>query len=407
MRMFLLFLVVPFFFLKPALAAKVVFYLNFEGNSYHHNHGEYGKNSFKVETLKIGGKEVSINKDFSPSETKKQFFLNVIEVPSGVYDKIGLNGKVYILSSPLSLKENSVKAVFFKLHEGQIQVFPQKLLSVSKKQFFSVPSINALGVIDEDSGFVSGFIGLQSAPYGVAAFGDKVYTGLENGQLVELDRESGFVSNIISLTSVSLENKLLHSDRKIYVPEKNNNIVYYFCPETGARFTVSLTGKVKDGYYMEKTGYLSVLTKTPDTVYLLSGGSGKIISSVSIPGDAVSVTGDENAVYVADRKGKTIYRYNLTSKSLEGFPLYEEPLIIRNFGDFLFLASKGNLLVLNKMGLTPYVIFNIKNVREMSFSQDKRKVFVFTEDKNYFVINLDSLYVEFSGDTPDQIFQAD
>ncbi|SNR70457.1 PQQ-like beta-propeller repeat protein [Desulfurobacterium atlanticum] len=406
-RFHVLVLFFSFFYVSQSFAAKVVFYLNFEGETHHHHEHSHKGSGFKVETVGIGNKTISLKRSFAPEETKKQFFIGIVDVPAGAYGSISLNGKSYTLSPSLSLKDNSVKAVFIKMKDENVQVFPQNILSVSKKQFFSIPSLDALGVIDEDSGFIVGFIGFPHSPYGLTVLDGKIYTGFENGQIAEVNTENGFWSGAVSIADVSLENRFLSSDRKIYIPEKGQNTICYFCPETGARFVVSTDGRIKDAFYIKKTGYLLVATENPSSVYLLSGGSGKIISTVSFPGDIVSVTGDDRFVYAADKEGKAIYRYSFNQKSIESFPVFESPLIVRSFEDFLFLASKSNLVVLNKATVSPYVVFNIRDVKEMSLSSDGRKVFVFTGKNTYYVINLDSLYVEASGDTPGLVFQAD
>ncbi len=407
MRVIFLTVIFSIFFVSPVFAAKIVFYLNFNENIYHHNEEHnYEKEGFEIKTFGIGNKAISLNKVFSPEETQKQFFVGIVDVPPGVYSSVNLNGKTFTLPSSISLKKYSVKAVFIKVSDKGVQVFSQNLLSVSRKQFFSLPLLKALGVIDEDTGLISGFIGFSSSPFGISLIDSHLYAGLGNGQIVDIDIGKGFLYGAVSATSVSLKNKFFHSILKIYVPEKYKSSVFYFCPETGARFIVPLSGRISDAYYSEATGSLVVGTVSPDRAYILSGGSGKVVDSISFPGEVTSVTADEKALYVADKDGKVIYRYNYISKSIEVFPVYSKPLLIRNFGGFIFLSSLDNLLVLNKGSISPYVIFNIRDVREISGSKDGKKIFVFTGDKKYYVINLDSLYVELAGNLPENVFQA-
>ncbi|WP_456395225.1 hypothetical protein [Desulfurobacterium sp.] len=360
-------------------------------------------NAVSLKTININNQTITINKIYKPVEKQKQFLVTRINV-SGRVSSININGKKYILPKTINFRENPSQALFIKVNKKKLYVENQQLLNINRKVVFTIPPLNTIGVIDKDTGLIAGFIGTQNTPTGISINNNKIFVGYQNIPVISvLSLENGFHTSDIPISGDGTY-RIEISKNKLFILSSNKKRLTIYDINSGTTSSIIFPRKISDFFINYATGTILTVNSDTGNINMFSMTNGNHIGTVIIPGNIVSVCGDEKNIYAADDFTKTIIKYSLISRTSDTEELMDTPLKIRNFNNLIFTITYSNLIAFDMFSLNPYATFNIKNISELVFTGDK--IFVFSKSGKYFVIDSSSLYTETKGDIPGAVMEG-
>ncbi len=367
-------------------SAVIPIYLNFK----------YPNEQFFIKEISFNQINLKVDKSFRATKIQKQFLITVANHPkldNTNISTITINGKVYYLDRPISLKEKQdIKGIFINHSPNSISVSSQHILSSEKKLFVTLPQYNAISVIDEDKQKIIGFIPTQDTPSGIGIVNDKVFCGMKNDGIVKVFCAlSGFHIKTLTIPGCSGVKEIKKLQNKILILDKTGNSIFIYDTGTETTKMVPFLNKIISFSPLKDTNTVAVsLNRNYNNIVLISISNGKIVRKFTTSNFLYSIDGDKENLFGIEPRLNSIAKYNILTQQEETQTVNSFPIYLKEIEKTLALSTKEKLIFFDSQSLFPFKNLPIKNITYMKPDNNRRYLYTF-HNKTVNIIDLNSL----------------